>query len=330
MSYDQMTGHEAIKTYLKNALSKGAVSHAYLFDGRSGVGKLAYALEFAKAVNCFKGREEACDACGSCRKADHGSHPDILLIEPDGRSIKNEQIKILQAEVYLKPYESARKVFIIEKADTMTPQAQNSLLKVLEEPPAASILILISSNPEGLLPTVVSRCQRIRFNRIARGELMQALGSKNGLSADGLELAASMADGSLTLAEALAKDGRFSEIRESSLALVGDLIEGKTGAVVQGSESILKLERGEASKILELMLAWFRDLSVLKETKNEQLVLNRDKMDRIKALSRRTEGKALYKTLEASMEAIGQMQETTANQQMVVDHLILQLQEALQ
>lgn len=327
MAYSRVAGHEPIKTYLKQALQRGVLSHAYLFEGRQGVGKLDMAREFAKAVNCRTGGPEACDVCVSCRKADHGSHPDIFLVEPEGRSIKNDQIKAFQGEVHLKPYESRRKVFIIDRADTMTPQAQNSLLKVLEEPPEASLILLVTANREGLLPTVRSRCQRLHFNRIGREGLMEALREQKGPDAPRIAQAAAMADGSLSLARELAADQGFLTLREQCFDLAADLIDKKTGAVLKRTEQLAKLERSEVLKALELLLAWFRDLSIFKETKNGHLIRNHDKMERIRVLSAKARSRALYEAWERIGEAVGHMN-GTANQQMVLDHLILNLQEA--
>jgi len=311
MAYSNIKGHEPVKKYLKNALAKGVFSHAYLFEGQSGAGKLEMAKEFAKAVNCQKGKEEACDECVSCRKADICNHPDIILIGPDGRSIKNEQVKSLQTEMHLKPYESRRKVFIIDSADTMTPQAQNSLLKVLEEPPSSSLVILVSSNEVGLLPTVRSRCQRLHFTSISEES---PAGRNFGDSAEG--------------SGETAEEGNFSEDREKSLIFVGDCIKKNTKGMFEFSEQISKVDRTECLGMLNIIIAWFRDLSVYIETKNGQFIINHDKMDDIKSLAKKTDGKSVYKALKALMEAIEKMH-GTVNQQMIVDHLVLKIQEAL-
>ncbi|PLX28992.1 MAG: DNA polymerase III subunit delta' [Clostridiales bacterium] len=311
MAYSNITGHEPVKRYLKNALAKGVFSHAYLFEGQSGVGKLDMANEFAKAVNCQKGNEEACDECVSCRKADVLNHPDIILTGPDGRSIKNEQVKALQAEMHLKPYESRRKVFIIDSADTMTPQAQNSLLKVLEEPPSSSLVILVSSNEVGLLPTVRSRCQRLHFGRVIKES------PAGGISGNSTETS-----------HESAQEPAFPEDRDKSLMFVGDCIKKNTKGMFEFSERIAKADRMECLGILNMIIAWFRDLSLYIETKNGQFIINHDKMDEIKSLARKTNGKSVYKAIEALLEAIEKMH-GTVNQQMIVDHLVLKIQEAL-
>ncbi|SRR6056297_109844 len=311
MAYSNIKGHEPVKKYLKQALGKGVFSHAYLFEGQSGVGKLEMAKEFAKAVNCQKKKDEACDDCVSCRKADISNHPDIISICPDGRSIKNEQVKALQSEMHLKPYESRRKVFIIDGADTMTPQAQNSLLKVLEEPPSSSLIILVSSNEVGLLPTVRSRCQRLHFERAYNENCAEDIAGKI-----------------LETFDKTAGEVDLSEYRDKTFIFFAACINKNTKSVFEFSESISKADRMDCLSILNMIISWFRDLSVYIETKNGQFLINHDKMDEIKNLERKTNGKSVYKVMEALMEAIEKMQ-GTVNQQMIVDHLVLKIQEAL-
>ena len=312
MAYRHLTGHEMVKNYLKKALQSGFFSHAYLFEGQVGVGKLEMAKEFAKAVNCEKGEGEACDLCISCRKAQLDNHPDIIVIGPDGRSIKNEQVKSIQTEMHLKPYESRRKVFIIDSADTMTPQAQNSLLKVLEDPPSSSLVILVSSNPAGLLPTVKSRCQRLYFN-----------GNESAILSNGSyeEKHERKEVKGLKLGE--------MEVIDEGFQFASDCLEKDIKSMLESSEAWAKLDRGECSMRLSVILTCFRDLSIYKETKNGKFVANHDKMNDIINLESKTNGKALFRIVEALMDALEKMNKTV-NQQMVVDHLILKIQEAMQ
>lgn len=303
MAYRNLKGHEMVKTYLKEALRKGVFSHAYFFEGQAGVGKLEMAKEFAKAVNCQEGKGEACDVCLSCRKANMGNHPDIIVVGPDGRSIKNDQVKIIQTEMNLKPYESRRKVFIIDSADTMTPQAQNSLLKVLEEPPSSCLVILVSSNAAGLLPTVKSRCQRLHFDGNESGSVFRV----------------SIKD--LTNSKI--------EVIDESFSFARSCLSGDIKSMLENSEAFSKMDRGECLNRLEMILICFRDLSVYKETKNGKFVVNHDKINDIMNLEYRANGKAFYRIVEALMDAIEEMNKNV-NQQMAVDHLILKIQEALQ
>ena len=303
MAYRHLKGHEMVKNYLKKALGKGVFSHAYFFEGQEGVGKLEMAKEFAKAVNCQEGSGDACDACLSCRKANLGNHPATIVVGPDGRSIKNEQVKVIQTEMHLKPYESRRKVFIIDSADTMTPQAQNSLLKILEEPPFSCLVILVSANAAGLLPTVKSRCQRLHFDGNESGSVPQA-------KIEGLTI------------------GKVEAIDEA-FCFAGDCLARDIKSMLERSEALSKMDRRECLNTIEMILTCFRDLSVYKETKNGKFIVNHDKINDIMNLECKADGKAFYRIVEALMDAIEKMNKNV-NQQMAVDHLILKIQEALQ
>lgn len=162
---------------IANAVKKDRVAHAYLFEGRKGTGKKAAALFFAKMLFCTDLREGflPCGRCLQCRRIDSGNHPDLLIIEADGASIKTEQIALLREEFAKKAVESDRKMYIIENAEKMTASASNRLLKFLEEPPAKTTAILITENVHQILPTVRSRCQHIPFRSRTKSGLISLL-----------------------------------------------------------------------------------------------------------------------------------------------------------
>lgn len=163
--FESILGNDSIKTMLKQAINHNKVSHSYLMIGISGIGKKMLATEFAKAILCTQ-QGEICNHCKSCIEFDSNNNPDFLCIEPDGNSIKIEQIRELQKKIQEKPIISNRKVYIIDDADFMTKEAQNCLLKTLEEPPEFAIIILIGSNENAFLTTIKSRCMIVHFNPI--------------------------------------------------------------------------------------------------------------------------------------------------------------------
>jgi DNA polymerase III subunit delta' len=179
MSFKSVLGQSQPKKILTNALQNCSVAHAYLFYGPDSVGKKKLAITLAKALNC-KGANplDACGECESCRKIDRGVHPDFFYLEPTKNtpsareaSIKIEIIRELQKKLAYMPYEGKKKVVVIDSAELMNPQAMNSFLKTLEEPPSATVLLLISANPNRLFPTLLSRCQRIQFNRLSSANI---------------------------------------------------------------------------------------------------------------------------------------------------------------
>lgn len=169
MNFENVIGNEEVKNYIRNNLEKNNILHSYLFLGTEGIGKLLIAKEFAKRILCLEGKEN-CN-CKSCICYDGNNHPDFKIINEEGETIKIEQIRSLVEKVIEKPIVSEKKVYIINDSDKMTKEAQNCLLKTLEEPPEFVTIILISSNENLLLNTIRSRCMKIKFNSISDKEL---------------------------------------------------------------------------------------------------------------------------------------------------------------
>ncbi|MCQ4637989.1 hypothetical protein NE619_14730 [Anaerovorax odorimutans] len=163
MSFDRIKGNEKLKERLSAAIRSGNISHAYIFEGEAMLDKKAFAEAFIKAVLCKEAPGIGCDSCVICSKIDHGNHEDLIYVQADGSSIKDEAIETLQERLKTKPY-GERTAAIINDADTMTLRAQNRLLKTLEEPAEGTILILLSENIENLTQTILSRCVKFRLN----------------------------------------------------------------------------------------------------------------------------------------------------------------------
>ena len=188
--FENILGNEPIKSVLKQAVFNNKVSHSYLMIGRNGIGKKMMASEFAKSILCFS-QDKPCNLCKSCTEFDSNNHPDFLCINPDGNSIKIEQIRELQKKIQEKPIISLKKVYIIDNADLMTQEAQNCLLKTLEEPPEFATIILIGSNENAFLTTIKSRCMIIHFNPIENKYIIKYLEENckiNNISSNMLEM----------------------------------------------------------------------------------------------------------------------------------------------
>jgi len=175
--FDQIIGNDKIKKELKQTIELNKISHSYLFIGTEGIGKRIFAKEFAKIIMCLE-KNEYCKRCKSCIEFDTSNNPDFIQIEPDGNSIKIEQIRGLQRKILEAPITSSRKVYIINNADLMTREAQNCLLKTLEEPPEFVVLILIGSAENNFLSTIKSRCTILKFQDIAKEDIKKYLKNK--------------------------------------------------------------------------------------------------------------------------------------------------------
>ena len=180
--FDEIIGNERIKEELKRVIVENKISHSYMFVGIEGIGKQMIAKEFARIVLCTNEQEKGCHQCKSCMEFLSHNHPDFLYLEPDGNSIKIEQIRYLQRKIQEKPIISNKKVYIINDADKMTTEAQNCLLKTLEEPPDYGMIILIGSNENAFLNTIKSRCMKITFQPIETQYIEQFMEKTYGMT----------------------------------------------------------------------------------------------------------------------------------------------------
>lgn len=170
--FNNIIGNEENKSKLKNIIESGNISHSYIFSGTSGIGKFLFAKEFAKAILCSS-ENKPCNYCKSCESFESGNNPDIIIVDEQEESIKTEQIKELTNNILEKPIQSDKKIYIINNSENMTKEAQNSLLKTLEEPPEYAIIILITRNENLLLNTIKSRCIKISFIKLTDNEIQQ-------------------------------------------------------------------------------------------------------------------------------------------------------------
>lgn len=173
MNFENIIGNESIKTLLRNSIRTNNLVHSYMFVGPDGIGKKLFADTFAKIILC-ENQNDLCNACSSCIRFNSNNHPDFTVVNSeDGKSIKIAQIRLLQERISEKPIISSKKVYIIDNADLMNKEAQNCLLKTLEEPPEYAVLILVLSNESKLLNTIKSRCTKIVFNKLSNEELLK-------------------------------------------------------------------------------------------------------------------------------------------------------------
>ena len=283
MPFRDIIGQEKAVAILQRALKTGRVAHAYLFAGPEGVGKRTTALALAQALNCENGVEDGCGSCRSCRKIREHLHPDVRVIEPEGATLKIDQIRELKHEVALKPYEGRRKVFILDRAERMTEPGGNAFLKTLEEPAGEAVLILVTSNASALLPTILSRCQEVRFPPIPPGPLSAFLEKKRGLDPGRARLLACLSGGSLGLA-----------LKMDAKALLEErdrIIEGAFEAIKMGGSAILEFaeswakDREGLDGALGHLASYIRDILAFQLTKREDLLFNGDRAEEIRCLA---------------------------------------------
>ena len=234
--FESIVGNDKIKELLQNSIKNKKVSHSYLFIGQEGIGKKMIAMEFAKAMLCLDEKSKYCNICKSCIEFDTNNNPDFNIIEPDGNSIKIEQIREMQSKIIEKPIISSKKVYIINDSDKMTKEAQNCLLKTLEEPPEFATIILIGANESAYLSTIKSRCMILHFENIQDEKLKEILKNKFNQKLDN-EMLLKFAQGSISRAINIIEN---KETYEKVAEIISNIHKKDIIEIIKMSEVIYK------------------------------------------------------------------------------------------
>lgn len=277
--FDKIAGQHLPIRLLQTFLRNGTLPHALIFSGISGIGKRTTAKLVAMALNCAVSTDKAapCCKCLSCRQINSDGHPDLLLIEPQGLNLRIDQIRDLLRTLAMKPYQAQHRMVILADAHAMNKEASNALLKVLEEPPANTTLILTTQEKSDLLPTIVSRCRHIHFHPLSSEHIISLLSDVEGIDTLFIQTAAVMSDGSLTKAKQLATQS-WREQRDWVIGAAGLDKPPKqdrrpiVSALAFAAQMAEKKE--QVSALLEFLKTWVRDLTILPH--HPSSVINRD------------------------------------------------------
>ena len=313
---------------LTTFLKYGTIPHALLFTGIEGVGKESTALAFAMACNCSgqdsdPGQPEPdipCGHCKSCRKIETGNHPDIIRVTPSGPFIKISQIRSLCQTLALKPYEAKRRVVIITGAQGMNPAAGNAFLKMLEEPPLKTILILLATHTSDLLPTIVSRCQQIRFKPISREKLESVLVDEHGINPGEAMILTTMAGGSISRA-LLMHRAQWVSRRNWLINEMEALTSGPVNRLLAFGEQLSK-NKDSLQDSLEVMKSWLRDLVV--SQMNAGRIINRDLIPEIQHVTQKMSVSALLDRIDTIQETQNAIH-TGTNLRLAMEAMLLKL-----
>jgi len=281
MNYDDIVGHKTEVESLQRAIKNDHISHFYLFEGEKGIGKKTLAKVFAKHILCRDKNDEPCGVCSSCRKFESNSHPDYLEIVPTNGMIRKNEIENLIKEISFSPFESERKIILIDDAEKMNKESQNALLKTLEEPPPYINLILVSSNPKLLLNTILSRAEKIHFKSINANDMVEYLMKKENIPLERAKLITDFSQGSIGRAFELIKSDEFIKLRDDVVSLVDNCIFGREYMVFEMGERFAKTKE-IANEVLLILLIHLRDVYFYKITQNERFLINKDKIEFIK------------------------------------------------
>jgi DNA polymerase III subunit delta' len=323
MTFSTLLGHEKTLTFLERTVAEGRPAHGYLFTGPDGVGKRLVAKRFACMLNCRRPVDDRQGACSACRRIEAEQHPDFLVERPEKDSIRIDRIRQIRSFFQYAPVEAAYRVCVVDDAHKMNRSAQNALLKTLEEPPAGRVLILVTSKPALLLPTVRSRCRRIRFAPLPQKDLADLL-QHEGVAADRAAVLASMASGSISRAREM-NEPKFLSLRERILAV---LVEpGRVGiAGGLGLSAEISGDRRTAQDAIEIACAWIRDVALAKAGSQTAPPIHRDFLDRIDSAAQHLDSGQLFAVYDELTEASDLIDAAmNANRTLVSDVMIFRI-----
>jgi len=325
IGFNEIIGHKEQIDFLKKALSTNKLSHSYIFEGVSGIGKKTTAMAFAKLIFCNEEATAECDTCDACKRFDSGNHPDFMLIVPDGKSIKNEQIEKFQEFVSIKPYLGDHKIILIDDASTMTVSAQNRILKTLEEAPKNVVIIFICETMSALLPTIVSRCQRLSFSRLEHQLIESYLLDNFELTEEEASVFSQFGDGSLKKAIESASSDPFKNGRGLAIKLMMAIHRQERSKSIGIADELSKLELSLID-IIDILETYYRDLMMLLIFNLPNRMMNKDFGDELYICAQLIQRKKLVNYIEATEDAKKMLRENV-NESIVLDGLIVALQE---
>ncbi len=324
MRFSELTGNRDSAARLKERIRQGTSFHAYLIDGPDGIGKRRLAYTAAQALMCENPREgEPCGECPACRKVAGGNHADLHYITTDGSSIKDEQIEGIQGILFAKPFDGDHTILIIDKADTMTPRAQNRLLKTLEEPAGSVRVFLLTEKRSDILPTIVSRSVVIRLKPVEAEEIRQFLIREHGASEKDAEIAAACSAGCPGRAVRLLQDEDFRQRRERSIACARALAEAESLPEFMQTLGEDLGDKEEALAFLDLVLSWYRDLLLL-DLNAGSGIMNRYRTEELARAGKKVSRKQILQTME-ELEKAKQDIMMNANKGYVIRNMYLKI-----
>ena len=326
-SFKDVVGHKDILKYISSAVENNRVSHAYILNGERGSGKKMLANLFAMTLLCETGDNEPCGKCHSCKQAESGNHPDIIRVtheKPNSISVDDIRTQVNNT-VDIKPYQGPYKVYIIPQADMMTPQAQNAILKTIEEPPSYAVFLLLTGNAETLLPTINSRCVMLKLRNIKDTLIKKYLMENLKIPDYKADMCTAFAQGNMGRAIMLANSDHFNEIREEAVQLLKHISEMELNEIVAAVKNI-SVYKLEITDYLDIIMIWYRDVLLYKATKEIDKVVFKDQLQSIKEQARKSSYEGIELILESLEKAKARLK-ANVNFDLVMELLFLTIKE---
>lgn len=325
--FKDIIGHTQVIEHLKSAIKLDKISHAYIINGEAGSGKKMLASAFSMTLQCETGNIEPCGKCKSCIQAMNGNQPDIIWLshEKPG-SIGVDDIRVqLNNDIGVKPYSSNHKIYIINEADKLTIQAQNALLKTLEEPPAYAVIILLTTNHEALLPTILSRCVTLTLKFVDDELIKKYLMEIKKVPDYKANISVAFAQGNVGKAIKLASTEEFDQLREDTFSMLRNMNDMEMYEVIEYIKKIAenKLDIGD---YLDIITMWFRDVLLFKATNDVNGLVFKDNISDIKKQA----NKRSYNGIERIIDALDKAKirlNANVNFELVMELLLLTIKE---
>ena len=325
--FQNIIGQEQIKEHLQNALQMQKISHAYIINGEKSTGKEFIARVFAMALQCEKGGVEPCNECHSCKQALSKNQPDIIYVtheKPGTISVEDIRSQV-NNDVAIKPYSSKHKVYIINEAEKMTVQAQNAILKTLEEPPAYVVILLLVSNLQTLLPTILSRCVTLNMKPVSDALVRKYLMEELKVPDYRADVCVAFARGNIGKAKALASSEEFDNVKNEALALLKYVHDMELQEIILAVKKINEYKL-EISDYLDIISIWYRDVLLFKATADVNNLVFREEIQAI----RKVVARSSYEGIETVIRALDKAKkrlDANVNFELTMELLFLDIKE---
>ena len=325
--FTDIIGQEQLKEHLQNAISMNKVSHAYIINGERSSGKEFIAKVFAAALQCEKGGVEPCGECHSCKQALSGNQPDIIFVSHDKpNTIGVEDIRAqINNDIAIKPYSSPRKVYIMNEGEKMTVQAQNALLKTLEEPPEYAVILILTANVDSLLPTILSRCVVLNMKPVPDNKIKKYLMEDLAVPDYKANICVAFARGNIGKAKMLATSEEFEKVKEEAVTLVKYINDMEISEIVKAIKKISEY-KFDVTDYLDILSVWYRDVLLFKATKDANSLIFKDEIQYIRKVADRS----TYEGIETIVKALQQAKrrlDANVNFDLTMELLLLTIQE---
>ncbi len=325
-TFVNVIGHEEIKNHLQSSIQMGKISHAYIFAGEDGIGKNFVADIFAATIQCEAKKENPCGICKSCHQAASGNQPDIKRVTHEKSGIGVDDIRLqINADIGVKPYASPYKIYIVDEAEKMTEQAQNALLKTIEEPPEYAVIILLTNNVNAFLPTILSRCVILNFKSVEVKEIESYLMNQAKIPDYQAKISAAFACGNLGKALKYASSESFMQLKSDIIHLMKNMKETDITVIVDAVKYFAE-NKSQINDCLDLMMLWYRDVLMFKATKDANVLLYQDELQDISRQAELIDFEHLNHIMDA-FSTVKSRLNANVNYDMAMELLLLSMSE---